>query len=213
MESGVKIAAASSVLLAGVLLALMFRHDAAETATDLPGNRDRLVLGTRPQPPQLDRPVSEGYHGRAELPFSPSAAAGTAGRRATILTPKDRGQPPPALAKDYPGTSIPSLGHSDVPPNGRGRSGWGTSIELPPATGRVDPVRTHRIVDGDTLRALAERYLGSADRDLEIYEANRHALPSPKLLPIGVELKIPPSSGPASRLPLVPIPRRVGGED
>jgi nucleoid-associated protein YgaU len=56
----------------------------------------------------------------------------------------------------------------------------------------VPPLRTHKIVDGDTLEALASAYLGSADRWLEIYELNRHVLPSPALLPIGVQLKIPP---------------------
>ena len=40
--------------------------------------------------------------------------------------------------------------------------------------------------------ALAERYLGSAARAEEIYQANRDVLRDPKLLPIGVELKLPP---------------------
>jgi len=53
--------------------------------------------------------------------------------------------------------------------------------------------RTHKIIDGDSLPALARRYLGRSDRFLEIYEANRHVLPSPDLLPIGAELTIPGS--------------------
>lgn len=76
--------------------------------------------------------------------------------------------------------------------------------------------RTHRIVDGDTLRALAERYLGSAERAEEIYQANRHLLPSPEVLPIGVELHIPaqptrvlPSPHTSAEPPLVPVPTRV----
>ena len=40
--------------------------------------------------------------------------------------------------------------------------------------------------------ALAERYLGPASRAGEIFAANRDVLFDPKLLPIGVELKIPP---------------------
>ena len=51
---------------------------------------------------------------------------------------------------------------------------------------------THMVVDGDTLPVLAERYLGSSARANEIYEANRDALRDPALLPIGVELKLPP---------------------
>jgi nucleoid-associated protein YgaU len=49
----------------------------------------------------------------------------------------------------------------------------------------------HRIVDGDTLAGLAQRYLGSSARFREIYDANRDQLPGPDLLPIGVEVRIP----------------------
>jgi nucleoid-associated protein YgaU len=58
---------------------------------------------------------------------------------------------------------------------------------------------------------LAERYLGDADRYLEIYEANRDLLPSPEVLPIGARLKIPrrrEGRAPADRglqRPLVPV--------
>lgn len=76
-------------------------------------------------------------------------------------------------------------------------------------------VRTHKVVDGDSLHSLAERYLGSAGRYLEIYEANHELLPSPQILPIGAELNILPRPGqapssfdaPGSR-PLMPIPGR-----
>lgn len=60
------------------------------------------------------------------------------------------------------------------------------------ATKKPQPTRTveHRIVDGDTLPALAQRYLGSSARFREIFDANRDQLPSPDLLPIGVVLRI-----------------------
>lgn len=67
----------------------------------------------------------------------------------------------------------------------------------PPELPKLRPVRkpettyvVHRIVDGDTLSRLAQRYLGSSKRFLEIYEANRDRLQSPDLLPIGLELRI-----------------------
>jgi nucleoid-associated protein YgaU len=54
------------------------------------------------------------------------------------------------------------------------------------------PVETrHRVIDGDTLEALAQRYLGDAGRAPEIFEANREVLSEPELLPIGAVLKIP----------------------
>lgn len=55
----------------------------------------------------------------------------------------------------------------------------------------------HRIVDGDTLPALALRYLGSESRADEIYQANAQRLPSPHVLPLGVEINVPvPDSRP-----------------
>jgi phage tail protein X len=81
-----------------------------------------------------------------------------------------------------------------------------------------DLERTHTVVDGDTLAALAERYLGSPGRALEIYNANRFLLPSPDVLPIGVELRIPPrahevtaASGTNPQPALAPLPPRGPG--
>ncbi|QDU28404.1 hypothetical protein ETAA8_35040 [Anatilimnocola aggregata] len=52
--------------------------------------------------------------------------------------------------------------------------------------------RRHRIVEGDTLTGLAERYLGDASRAGEIHVANIDRLASPQILPLGVTLLIPP---------------------
>ncbi len=51
--------------------------------------------------------------------------------------------------------------------------------------------RMHRIADGDTLPALAARYLGDARRWVELFQANRRVLSDPAILPLGVELKVP----------------------
>ncbi len=103
-------------------------------------------------------------------------------RPATLVKPLDAEKSPPPLAAKYP--------EADRPASSR-RS---DSIDLLlPATGS----RTHKIVDGDTLAALAQRYLGSATRAREIFDANRNVLSDPELLPIGADLKIPPSDGAA----------------
>jgi nucleoid-associated protein YgaU len=59
--------------------------------------------------------------------------------------------------------------------------------EAPPAA----KVRRHRIAEGDTLARLAEQYLGSRDRYLELFQANADVLFDPRLIPIGVEIVIP----------------------
>ena len=105
------------------------------------------------------------------------------GRAATVLTPLGSSQPPPDLAKSYPG----------VPPSGNSR--WGISMgQVLPETQPSPPrLQVHKVVDGDTLADLADRYLGSKERASAIFEANRDVLSSPQVLPIGVELKIPPA--------------------
>ena len=70
---------------------------------------------------------------------------------------------------------------------------WGMPADLMPTVARsADASRVHKIADGDTLGDLARDISGSAARAMEIYAANRDVLADPKLLPIGVELKIPP---------------------
>ncbi len=49
----------------------------------------------------------------------------------------------------------------------------------------------HHVEQGDTLPKLAERYLGDREKYRVIFDANAQILPDPRLLPIGVELKIP----------------------
>jgi nucleoid-associated protein YgaU len=58
--------------------------------------------------------------------------------------------------------------------------------------------RTHIVVDGDSLAKLAGRYLDDPRRADEILQLNRGVLSDPELLPIGVELLIPPRAQDAS---------------
>lgn len=63
---------------------------------------------------------------------------------------------------------------------------------MAPSAVEPDELRRHRVVDGDSLERLAERYLRDPGRSGEIFELNRDVLQQAELLPIGVELKIPP---------------------
>jgi phage tail protein X len=69
-------------------------------------------------------------------------------------------------------------------------------------------VRRHRVKDGDTLPNLADKYWGRSDRYWDLYEANRHVLQGPDLLPIGAEIVIPPRSSPQSHEHSQPTPIR-----
>jgi nucleoid-associated protein YgaU len=168
MDRGIKVALAAGVLISGASLASLFRHPAAgESALRVAPNPLRLrghtsAVAAEPESPDGFSPPAPPLHGVGSLP---------------IIAPLDPGAPPPPLDKQYP--EDPILGAPWSP-----RLGAQTAV-------LSDAERIHVIVDGDSLATLAAQYLGSAERYLEIYEANRDHLPSPAVLPIGVELRIP----------------------
>jgi nucleoid-associated protein YgaU len=127
--------------------------------------------------------------------------------KAMLLKPLSSGEPPPVLAKEYPGDAAADP-QDWTSPAGLHASG-------PKGEGRSP--RVHKIADGDTLRGLAERYLGSAARFLEIYEANRGLLSSPEILPIGAALRIPARQrqgpSPSNFMPKPPLVPVSGNED
>ncbi len=190
MDPAVKTAMAFCVLLAGVCAALLFGRDRARPALPGPVAAEKLLI------PHRDGKKASGVFIRnrrqtasdrryslrepESSPYPRPASAG-GGRSLTVLSPSQLRQSPPPLAEEYP--------RPDRPADSR----WGRSMDmmLPVPTPINQMARTHKIVDGDTLTALAERYLGSSLRAGEIFEANRDLLFDPQLLPIGVELKIP----------------------
>lgn len=118
--------------------------------------------------------------------------------------------PPPAFEGDY-GCRLERFQSADssaplegVPAGEPFSLALGTAAPTPaPAT------RHHRIVDGDTLPALAQTYLGDATFAERLFAENRDVLSSPELLPIGAVIRIPAVSGAAAErpqpAPLVPI--------
>lgn len=197
MDRGVKLILATAVLLAGASVAAMYRHR-------LPPQRLESVATAAPVlrqwtgPQMAQPPQTETWPQRlsAETPMAPRP-------RATIGSALEPAAPPPKLARVYPRQDD----LSDP------RESASIDYGLLQGENSRPALRIHRIVDGDTLATLAERYLGSADRQREIYEANRDLLSDPSVLPIGVELKIPPRGIPpatkredaAPARPLVPV--------
>ena len=157
MDPAVKTAMAFCVILAGVCAALLFRRDPPGPAS--------------PAPPATAELLSRSRAAAADtLPKNDLQDAGAAERSATVVKPLDRAQLPPPLAP---------IGSEGTP----SASTHGTaSIDMMLPT--AQQAHVHRIVDGDTLPALAERYLGSPSRAREIFDANRSVLSDPELLPI-----------------------------
>lgn len=185
MERGMSILLAGGVLAAGTLVALLFRHPSSGSPPPLPEGARQLVLrNCTPDPPHAEEPRARLGQGSGVAEMGPIVPAPLPGREAFVLTPSEPAKSPPSLAKSYPASPMPAA------------AGWGSPMVMMPArSGSASAPVTHKIVDGDTLRSLAERYLGSADRSGEILEANRDVLANPEILPIGLELKIPGKSG------------------
>ena len=195
---------ATGILSGGIAAALLFRHG-GPPAEDPPrqGTSVRLVLREQLGPSAPVPDESPAPRSGTVDPIKPARLAAPPRTAPTILRPADPRQPFPALAPAYP-----RLPRMETPR-------WGTSVGIAPPRRNVsrEKPQTHRLVDGDTLEALAQRYLGSTGRAVEIYEANRGVLSRPDILPIGVELQIPPSgsgagdsAGTIRRRPLAPIP-------
>jgi nucleoid-associated protein YgaU len=193
VERGAKIATAAGVFMAGLAVALLFRHDGPRIGAAPPEGFDHLVLRGRMD---LDTPIAPAVPTTEAVPSpsagslaaaTPKAADGTSRKTAATA---DRTASSPSTSQPYTG-QWPLKEAAALPQK---------------------PLRRHRITDGDTLASLAQRYLGSADRANEIFELNRQALPSPELLPIGTEIKLPPRDVPhtptkeSSRL--VPLPNQ-----
>lgn len=178
-----QIALPAGIVLGGLALASLFPQDAGQHPPGQPPGapivyrRQPAVANPAQTPPDRLAPAVETV--LKANPFS-------AGHRATVLQPVAPEAPLPRLARSFPRdpTGISSR--------------WGISMGIGLSHADSGQQRTHRIVDGDTLPDLAQRYLGDRSRALEIFEVNRHILPSPEILPIGQEITIPGAVRPVS---------------
>ncbi len=172
---GVRIALPVGILLGGIALASFFRR---------PPSPDPSPLVKSPGSISFRQPASQFSIGTDLKP--PPAPAEPPARRPTShtssaveLVPILQNNPP-GLPKSYPQQDSPAS-----------RSGLSMEIGASGTRSAEATVPSHKIIDGDTLPALAARYLGDAGRAGEIFEANRNVLASPDILPLGRELKIP----------------------
>ena len=164
-------------MLFGLGLALFFRRPSAETDLPIPVQSDPLVLRKQPDPRTF-----------AVVESSPAASPSqsVAGRPSGAAAIDAYDRQPDRSAGAAAGIAQEL---SQRRPAGQHADGARRCSEMLPETASAPP--THKIIDGDSLALLAERYLGSASRAMEIYEANRDVLAHPGILPIGAELKIP----------------------
>lgn len=73
----------------------------------------------------------------------------------------------------------------------RVRAGAGAAAQQPVQPAAGGGGQTYTVQPGDTLGAIAKRYLGDAGAYMEIFNANRDQLSNPDLIKPGQVLKIP----------------------
>ena len=183
---------ATSILVAGCCAALPFSRRAMDDSYhhQLPqfpstpedgGTQLYLAIGAHPETANRSQAVGIQDHNRIQ-PFQLSVPVSTARQTDPV-------EPVPAIEDSYP-----PLIHGPLPPPVTIPGDiLETGVRGQPSFAGAGEARYHQIQDGDTLRALAERYLGDAGQDKAIYELNRSILVSPDLLPLGRTLRIPGS--------------------
>ncbi len=133
-------------------------------------------------PPPLPRSDYAPPPPPSQLPPAPAALAAPSPAlggtyRSTLEMP-----PPPLLDGQQP----PPLAVSWSAPTGH---------QAPTAARMMPPAlvpATYTIRDGDDLTAIATRFYGHPAAAAAVWSANRETVPDPDLLPIGVELRLPP---------------------
>jgi nucleoid-associated protein YgaU len=171
----------AGVLVSSLFAAWPFRHDLppalapppAAIPLELTLRRQDVLLrpsGQNDRSPAVDLEATLG-------PQSPGAAK-------SQFASLERLAPPPELPVSFQQRSeaVDPMTRSEQEVKSRGTS----------SASRFTRPRSYRLRDGDTLEKLAERFLGSRERAMEIYDTNREQLARPDLLPVGKEIMIPP---------------------
>ena len=144
----------------------------------------------------------------AQLPALPVTPLGNSASPQSFPIDQPSPSPPDRLPRPSqldPFRAPPALGRSTAPPQPAmtqpavlRNSGTGRPAMPRPrtsdSTGSNRPgtrARQHRIVDGDTLDSISQRYLGSPQHAMEIFKANRQVLQRPDILPLGASLNVP----------------------
>jgi LysM repeat protein len=184
-----------AVLAGGIGLAFLFRLEQNETSPPTSEDGFQVATQTTQRTPTQSPPSSHSTSRANPIPIIIAS-------QETAADSTQRTEPPNLSApRNSARGSAPNLLEDR---NGLDRRAQSRAAPR--------PVRTHKIVDGDSLQEIARQYLGSAASAGRIFEVNRDRLSDPALLPIGVELTIPSgvqdtstTPGSLNHLPLVPV--------
>ncbi|MCG8586621.1 MAG: LysM peptidoglycan-binding domain-containing protein [Pirellulales bacterium] len=184
------------VLAVGIGSAMLFRKDKPEAVDGAHKSPDALLL--RKSPSSASSPKATVVSDADRSSNKPPTEVSVLRRDTPGASTQPKTLPPPEIENTFARPFVPSRSNEAAKePEPRDhevlRPLPATSEDRDSRAESGDPPgpRVRIVVDGDSLRSLAKRYLGDSDRYMEIYEANRDVLTSPDLLVIGMKLKIP----------------------
>jgi nucleoid-associated protein YgaU len=176
MDRKKKIGLALLIVGIGTAIALQFRKD-PQAVDSAPA-----IAEARPVQPAVAAPLAD----------APQAVPPREPQTATVFDGRIEPAPGSTVAPRDPLAGKTADGSGGVPGNAPQSISTGVDEERSAELVELNaPERTHRIMDGDSLPKLAQRYLGRADRYLELYAYNRDVLSDPEVLPIGASIRIP----------------------
>lgn len=209
MQTSTRIGIALCLLVAGVTLAGLFRKSPDEAAAPADASEGGVALRQPDQVPFLAANGSGGWRSKPGEAAKPPkdqrpSAAGAAAKRGPAAPPLPllAGSPEGmgGLAPSY--SSLPKGAPSDAASSDAATSRGTAPVVILPGSSPVlgdrssadDDWQLHEVVDGDTLRALAQRYFGDPSLAEAIRRENAALIRNSDILPIGAFLKIPSRS-------------------
>lgn len=182
MSRDQKIGLALGILLIGAVAAFFYRHE-EPTGVTLPELKSAAELdqqiSNRPRTPYSE-PRSESPRAPVKAPLEPLHP---------LPLDSETGLVPEPIAVLPRAGEAASTQFASSTTRGANDRGWDARGFAP----ALSEGRTHTVQRGDTLSSIAARYLGSANRFQDVFDANRDRLRDANDLRIGQELRIPDS--------------------
>lgn len=200
MHRDKKTGLALGVLLVGIVGAFFFRNE-ADPNSDIPELEDSKILDDRIAERSV-APYLTGVETEQDEPAEPRSRGLSDDELPSFLREGDQGDfgspPDPIREQGVAGDDTSGRGASTDSDHNHA---WQVSPRdnTRPEQGNADNAQFHVVKQGDTLSALAAKYLGSTRRFLDLYNANTDILKSADDLRVGMKLRIPARS--ASRQP------------
>jgi len=187
-----KLAIAGAILILGIGTAFVFRREQPVESSGAARSSEPVLQPTANQTAQRKPQAEPALAGRIE-PYSPPAPTDVVrADSADVVSSLDNPEPQTGSPLKWQTVRRPAEFYAASPSDPQRTPADRFTPESPTMVRQPTPSERHKIVDGDTLAALARRYLGDEQGWHDLFEYNRDVLVTPELLPIGRELRIPP---------------------